>query len=133
MVTMKIPLAPDTGRLERRNAERRDGDRLGMSVEVAKASDTNFYIGVTENISRGGLFIVTADMPPVGTTIDLSLRLPDHGQPLRVTGEVRWHRHHGEAGEAPGFGIRFINLGEQAEALIRAFIEGRKPMFHPEE
>jgi hypothetical protein len=50
-----------------------------------------------------------------------------------VTGEVRWHRHHGEAGEAPGFGIRFINLGEQAEALIRAFIEGRKPMFHPEE
>ena len=129
---MKIPLSPDTGRLERRTGERRGGDRLGMSVDVAEASDSNFYIGVTENISRGGLFIVSPDMPAIGTTIDLSLRLPDHAQPVRVTGEVRWHRHHGEAGEAPGYGIRFVNLGAHEESLIRAFIESRAPLFHPE-
>ncbi len=51
MVTMKTPLAPDTGHLERRNAELRDGDRLDMSVEVAKSSDSNLYIGVNANVS----------------------------------------------------------------------------------
>jgi uncharacterized protein (TIGR02266 family) len=124
---MRIPIKSSTGAIERRG-----GDRLELKVSVTAGSDSNFYLGMTENISRGGLFISTSSMPDVGTTMEINLELPDGGPPMRVVGEVRWHKKHRDNEGSPGYGLRFVSLSIKDEARIRDFTGERQPIVHPE-
>lgn len=112
--------------LDTPDAKRRQMPRLRFEVAIDLHSRSNFYTGVTENISEGGLFIATEERLPLGTEVELAFTLPA-GQQIRAHGVVRWTRE--PAGRlAGGIGIGFEGLSEAAYEAIGQFLERRAPI-----
>ena len=115
---------------ERRWADQRASKRCTLQVRVSGVCENNFFMGFSENISEGGVFIATLCPPNVGEVIDLSLAVgPD--QALLVKGEVRWHRTD-ESGSPTGCGVKFFPLSPEQEALIAHAMDsaGKAPLFY---
>ena len=75
------------------------------------------------NLSLGGMFIYTLQVPPVGTRLRIALDVK--GRPLLLAeAEVRWVR--GSAFKTypwcPGFGVRFTQLSPRATGLIHHLV-----------
>lgn len=113
--------------------DRRQQSRVSVKVGVTMNSDSNVYVGLTDNVSKGGLFIATYDLLAIGRTIELEFRLPEHEEPIEVQAEVRWHRPESDPdnGAPRGFGARFVDLDDGDRERLEAFVEDREPMFHP--
>jgi len=105
--------------------------RVHLEVEVTMYSDHNFYSGITDNVSTGGIFVATHHPPPVGSQIDLVLHLPG-SVGFRLQGEVRWIRSFEQCGDgiAPGCGIAWHQLTLDAWRAISAFVSERETVFH---
>ena len=114
--------------------ERREEQRVSVRVGVTMTSESNFYVGLTDNISEGGLFLATYDLLPVGRTIELEFRLPDDDEPIAVVAEVRWHRQVAVAhSDAPaGFGVQFVKMDKADKERLQKFVDRREPLFFPE-
>jgi uncharacterized protein (TIGR02266 family) len=109
---------------------RREHERFSVDLEVNVQSEHNFYAGLAENLSAGGLFIATHKLQKVGSTIALSLRMPDSDEVYQIVGEVRWVRlYNDQSDTSPGLGIRFKDLPPGAEAAINRFLGQREPLF----
>jgi uncharacterized protein (TIGR02266 family) len=109
---------------------RREHARFSVDLEVNVQSEHNFYAGLAENLSAGGLFIATHKLQKVGSKIALSLRMPDSEEVYQITGEVRWVRLYNEHSDtSPGLGIRFMDLPPGAGAAINRFLGQREPLF----
>lgn len=105
---------------------RRQLPRKRFEVSIDLHSRSNFYTGITENISEGGVFIATEERLPLGTRVDLAFALPG-GEEIRTHGVVRWVRE--PAGNlAGGLGLGFEELSEEAYLAIREFLESRAPI-----
>ena len=107
---------------------------MDLEVEVGFNDHSNFYVGFSENISEGGLFVATYNLRPVGTEIALKFKLPD-GTEIDTVGIVRWvrdPRDHQEGQPPPGLGIQFHALGEGQLSAIREFTQIQDPMFFPD-
>ena len=105
--------------------------RVAAEVPVALFSEHNFYSGLTENISEGGVFIATYQTLPVGTELELTIVLYETTR-IKVVGEVRWIREHNELSPEtlPGIGVQFVSLPQTARVAIEQFIEGRSTMLY---
>jgi uncharacterized protein (TIGR02266 family) len=109
---------------------RRGHERFSVDLEVSLGSEHNFYAGLAENLSAGGLFVATHRLQKVGSTIDLTLRMPDSDEMFKLIGEVRWVRVYNEQSDSPpGLGIRFIELSPAVTAAIGRFLSQREPLF----
>jgi uncharacterized protein (TIGR02266 family) len=105
-------------------------ERLCAELEVSLVSTSNFYLGFTENLSEGGLFVATYAARPLGSEIEISVRLPDRTDALVLRGIVRWHREYSATSDGyPGMGIQFDALSETDKADIAAFLVMRPPLF----
>jgi len=114
-------------------SHRREHSRFHVDLDVTVGSDHNFYAGFAENLSAGGVFIATHKLKPVGSSIELSINLPD-GVQLRATGEVRWIRVFNEQSDTPpGMGVRFNGLADASVAMIQKFLARRDPLFFDDE
>jgi uncharacterized protein (TIGR02266 family) len=99
--------------------------------EVTLHSDDNFYLGLTENISEGGLFVATHALRPVGTSLDLELTFSNVPGVHRLRAIVRWVRIYGEHNDAPpGMGLQFTAIPSELAHLIRCFVAQREPIFY---
>ena len=113
---------------------RRHYPRHDVELEVTMESETNFYMGLTENLSEGGLFIATHVLKPLGTQVEVSFKLPDMAEPIKVTGTVRWLREYSPTSDtSPGMGVRFEHIGAEHTEQIRRFLAARDPLFHDED
>lgn len=113
---------------------RRHYPRHNVELEVTMESETNFYMGLTENLSEGGLFIATHVLKPLGTQIEVSFKLPDVAEPIKVTGTVRWLREFSPTSDtSPGMGVRFEHLDAEHTEMIRRFLAARDPLFFDED
>ncbi len=113
---------------------RRHYPRHNVELEVTMESETNFYLGLTENLSEGGLFIATHVHKPLGTQVEVSFKLPDLSEPIKVTGTVRWVREYSETSDThPGMGVRFEHLSPEHTEQIRRFLAARDPLFYDED
>jgi uncharacterized protein (TIGR02266 family) len=112
----------------------RTSPRIAVAVDVSMHTEHNFYMGLTENLSEGGLFIATYDVLPLGTQLDLTLSLPGHG-PLKLRCQVRWVRIYSEFTKdlAPGLGVGFLDLDEKPRSVIRSFLSQRDPILYETE
>ncbi|MBX5484404.1 MAG: TIGR02266 family protein [Myxococcaceae bacterium] len=112
---------------------RRAQSRVRMQAAVDLHSESNFFTGFSTNISEGGLFVATVQIPPIGTEVDLSFTLPK-GQKIQVKGVVRWTREVNDRTPEifPGVGIQFVGLDPQTAEVIHRFVAEREPMFFPE-
>jgi uncharacterized protein (TIGR02266 family) len=107
--------------------------RFTAHVEVDFESDSHFYTGLTENLSEGGIFVATYSPRPVGTEIDLTLRLPHSAEPIRARGTVRWIREFSDSSDAvPGMGVR-LSMNDGDLVRVRRFLSTRPPLFFDED
>ena len=114
----------------------RQAQRHDIEIAVDLESDSNFYTGLTQNISTGGLFIATHEIKPVGDRLRLKFTLPGAGRVLEVETEVRWIRENSSLHKtdgASGMGVRFINMGPEDAAVIERFLESRDSLFYDDE
>lgn len=113
---------------------RREHERYAVDLQVSVLSEHNFYAGLAENLSAGGLFIATHQLQKVGSKIELSLRMPDSTETFAIHGEVRWVRVYNEHSDTPpGLGVRFVELPVGAAAAIERFLAQREPLFFDDE
>ena len=113
---------------------RRSSARRDIALEVTLESESNFYMGLTENLSEGGLFIATHALQPLGSPIEVSFKLPQSGEAIKVVGTVRWVREYSETSDAgPGMGVRFDDISTESADMIRDFLAARAPLFYDED
>jgi uncharacterized protein (TIGR02266 family) len=108
-------------------AERRRAPRVIVRVDVDLKTQSTFFRAQSADISEGGVFVCTTEMHPIGTRVELVLRLPK-SRPLFVRGSVRWSRPQGSLGSPRGMGISFENIEDEALTEIVAFIAKRPPL-----
>lgn len=111
--------------------EKRQFQRVELKTKVNFQSNNNFYEGLSQDISEGGIFIETSEILELGTQVDLCLDLPD-GQRIEVLGEVRWVREGNDVDSkfGSGMGIHFSELDEGNLEIIRYFILQREPLIY---
>jgi uncharacterized protein (TIGR02266 family) len=111
--------------------EKRRATRAHASVDVSLYSESQFFSGLSEDVSEGGLFVATYDIRPIGTEIELHFSLPT-GHEISTRGVVRWLRNPG-SDTSPGMGVQFAPLAPQDLAAIRAFVRHRPPLVWDDE
>ena len=114
----------------------RSSERFDLEVKVDLESDHNFYTGLTQNISAGGVFIATHVIRRIGDRITLKFTLPGSEKTIDVETEVRWIRENSALHRiegAQGMGVRFINLTPEASAAINGFLESRDSLYYDDE
>jgi Tfp pilus assembly protein PilZ len=110
---------------------RRAHQRALLEVAVTLESDNNFYTGITNDISEGGVFIAIDEPPPIGNEIGFELRLHEDGPVWQVIGVVRWVRTMDAAcdGYPAGCGVEWIWIPARALTAIAAFVARRETVF----
>lgn len=95
-------------------------DRYRVDLDVNCSTRGAFVSNRVTNISRGGLFIQSADPLPLHAEVDLALTLPETGGTIQATGRVIWNYdvERGSARIVPGSGIKFIDLSPENKARL---------------
>jgi uncharacterized protein (TIGR02266 family) len=115
-----------------RPTQMRQHPRVHVRIEVTLDSESQIYMGLSENLSEGGVFVATYAPRRVGDIVELSLRLPQ-GKPIHTLGQVRWLREVSDRIDLPaGMGIRFMSLHGDEASIIRAFLAQRAPLLFEE-
>jgi uncharacterized protein (TIGR02266 family) len=114
----------------------RAAERYDLEIAVDLNSASNFYTGLTRNISSGGLFIATHRIKRIGDLLRVKFTLPHTERPIEVDAEVRWIRENSSllrTESAMGMGVRFLNTAPEDAALIQSFIQYRESLFFDDE
>ncbi len=107
--------------------ERRASERSPIEVEVSLSSESQFFAGLSGDVSLGGLFVQTYSLRPVGSHVHVAFSLPT-GE-IRVSGVVRWVRGATDS-SPPGLGIAFEHIEGSELAAVEAFCRTRPPLYH---
>jgi hypothetical protein len=97
----------DTESAPEQRPRRSKDPRHLRSLVVRYGPDKPDHIGMSADLSRGGLFIITDHPLPVGQDIRILLELERYTVPLR--GKVAWSRTRAEQGRPAGMGIQLRN------------------------
>jgi uncharacterized protein (TIGR02266 family) len=103
--------------------EMRRSVRANAFLCVDLCTESDFWTGLSMNISEGGMFVATHVALPTGALVGLHFELPRHPPRIMTLGEVRWSREYtGNDDVPPGLGIRFVGLDEASILAIRKFV-----------
>ena len=114
------------------NADDRRSGRVALSADIGLHSATQFFTGLSGDVSNGGLFVATWAPLPLGTDVTVAFVLPG-GHPVTATGRVAWLKDaqgSGEAEGSPGMGVSFTALSESDRYAIEKFLARRPALFH---
>jgi uncharacterized protein (TIGR02266 family) len=90
--------------------------RVPAQLEVRWSTPREFLVAYSENISQGGLFIVTITPPPLRAVVELFLHLPDGAAPARTMAEVVQCVSPAEAAfskRSAGVGVQFVGADDE--------------------
>jgi uncharacterized protein (TIGR02266 family) len=107
--------------------DRRSSPRVVIEVEVSLTSEAYFYAGLTGDVAEGGVFVPTYELIPIGSEIDIDIKLPRFT--FRVCGRVRWLRE-AKDGYASGLGIAFEALDDKDRARVEQLCRHRAPYYY---
>ena len=105
---------------------RRTFTRVPAHLVASWPSPRDFLLAYADNISAGGIFVVTNDPPPLKEVVDLSLQLPDGEGPARTKAEVIQRITPEQAthlGIKPGAGLQFIGSDDEFRRRLDRCIE----------
>ena len=110
--------------------------QVAMAVEVDFGGDTNLFVGFSENISEGGVFMATYAPRKVGERFPIKFTLPGHHRAIACEVEVSWvvtpaTLDDASRGTVPGMGLRFLDLAATDRDTLTRFISQREPLFFP--
>ena len=106
-----------------------------LEVQLGSTSDSNLYVGFSQDVARGGVLICTHQhldlMREFGRRVAVTMHFPG-GQQTRALGVVCFARDEfsATAGSPPGLGIKFLSLTDAGHALIHRFAARREPIFY---
>jgi len=125
LVPVPHPPDPSVG------VEHRGFPRSALELKVAlrrgDSDDPSFAATLrSENVSMSGMFLRSTFFLPLGTTFDLSFKLPNEERPVLVRAELVRHQEEPES----GIGLHFQEFFGQTEvALARLFLDQRVEAF----
>jgi type IV pilus assembly protein PilZ len=98
-------------------------------------TESNFYTGLTQDLSGGGIFVSTHQLRPVGEHIKVLLTLPGQGETFEIITEVRWLRDItlSRSTDEPGMGLRFLQMTPRAIKAVSDFLTKRESLFFDED
>jgi len=108
------------------------GEGRRVDVELGVNGATNLYkpLSGADVLDSGGIFVATYEKPPpLGAGVRVSLRFPT-GASCELAGNVAWVRDQLGEDAPPGFGVRFVELSEEARELVQAYSEAREPLLY---
>jgi type IV pilus assembly protein PilZ len=97
-------------------ASKRAFTRVKTRLQVGWSSPREFLVAYSENISRGGIFVMTPKPPPMGEVVELLLELPDGQAPAKTDAEVIQSLTIAQAaqlGRAAGAGLQFVGSDDE--------------------
>lgn len=90
-------------------AQRRHHKRVFREIHITCKNEVLAVDGVTLDICQGGVFIITENLLPPKSIVNVELWL-DGDSPLRCLGQVTW-LNRGQVIHYPaGFGLQFLEL-----------------------
>jgi uncharacterized protein (TIGR02266 family) len=101
--------------------DRRAAPRAAMRFKVTFADPHKFVDEHAEDISAGGIFLATSRSVPVGTLVQLTLGLPDGGEPVET--QARVARIAGPQDGRAGLGLQFVGRDPQLSSRILRMVE----------
>ena len=113
--------------------ERRDGGRRGYDIQVGVASEHRLFVGLSANISTGGLFIATEEPFKKGDSIEVRFSIPGASHVFHKHATVVWTRPFdgdGTTRTRPGCGVRFDDLNDEETRILNAFLAVHDPIFY---
>ena len=102
--------------LTRRVAPRKEGKfrvRLATKEKLAE-----FY---TRDVSKGGMFLATTKVRPIGSRLRLAIKHPVSGREFPMEAEVRWVKEDGPE-EERGMGVQLVGKNLKREEAFLRFI-----------
>jgi uncharacterized protein (TIGR02266 family) len=91
-------------------------------------NDESCLLGVTRNLSIGGMFVATTSPLPVGTRLAVRLSVLDGVDPIEIEAEVRWWRQvTGDAASPVGLGLEFIDPMVRTAFFVRVLLRSFEP------
>ena len=104
------------------------GTILIAITRITGFSESNFFSGFTQDISRGGVFVATGCPPEIGSEVDVAIQVDDGQEPVILKAEVVWIRVD-EYGPT-GCGCRFVDCTEEMGQWLEGFLSklGREPL-----
>ena len=100
---------------------RRIDPRYERQLDVEVVSEGKKHTSRTVNISLGGMFLDSAALLDIGTTVQLRFALPTQPEPVEVAGDVRWVIK--REGAHNGIGIRFQGLRARDVWALNQFFQ----------
>lgn len=97
--------------------ERRQNLRLPTRMLVEFETQGALQSALIRNISRGGLFIATPSIVPVGTAITLVIRVGAGGETIELPAEVASSGVKGDQGQM-GMGCKFTQLNAEQQQVV---------------
>lgn len=93
---------------------------VSLNVRYKSATVDEFIENHAHDVSRGGIFIKTANPFPPGTLLKFEIRLSSDQAVIAGVGRIVWKRDSGTtSGERPaGMGVKFIKIDEPSKAII---------------
>ncbi|MCE5242421.1 MAG: PilZ domain-containing protein [Syntrophobacteraceae bacterium] len=103
--------------------DRRYFERVRRDLRISLKSEQVSFDGVTLDICPGGVFIISAQVLPRGSVVDMELWVSDGGS-IRCRGEVTWVNRGQVSHYPPGFGVQFMDLsGDSLKRVLNACME----------
>ncbi len=106
--------------LEKRRFPRID-TRLGLAIE----HEGELLQVVTQDLSMGGMFIVSDRPVAVGDEVEFELRLPGDMPKVRGKAEVVRTIDNARPGQSEGFGVQFVDLNLNLQQYICDRVSGK--------
>ncbi len=102
-----------------------------LEVDIGFATESNFYTGLSADLSTGGIFIATYILLPIDTCVTVSFVLPT-GHRVSTDGRVAWIRESTDliSELQPGIGVAFTALDPEDHTEITKFTCERDPIFY---
>src|SRR5690606_37993870 len=97
--------------------------RIPASFRVRYASFDELVVAFSGTLTRGGLFLKSEQLLPVGSEVTVTLELPDGGPELQVPCAVVFTR----STDVRGMGLRFAGPDNVTRERIEAFILSAAP------
>jgi len=100
-----------------------------LAIRLAFGSLAEFVERYALDVSRGGIFVRTRDVQPVGTTVSFDLQLVTGEKVVKGRGVVAWSAPPSAPGEPDrdaGMGIRFTELDAESRALVDLVVASRR-------
>jgi Tfp pilus assembly protein PilZ len=99
----------------------RNQRRSVREVKVKWKSAEVQFEAVTRDISPSGAFVVTNQVEPVRSVIEVELSMGQSRPAVRCFGKVIWVNNGQVETFPPGFGIEFLELGDRSRGELARF------------